>query len=216
MLRSIMLSTCFGIASLGALGLVQQPAQASTIINELRFANPLPVEVIDAFNLQIKHELDGAHFYLNVSNHFYSKSLDGFGYWFAQQYYEELNHARMMMDYLKKKGAPVVLTSTESPEALTSKEPVGIFSQSLKLEETQSLRIQDLQALASSLSARDAATFLQWFIDEQVEEEDSFQTVVDRIQLVESSLEGILLIDKDLGARGPAILWMPGQPLPPH
>ena len=122
----------------------------------------------------------------------------------------------MMMDYLKKKGAPVVLTSTESPEALTSKEPVGIFSQSLKLEETQSLRIQDLQALASSLNARDAATFLQWFIDEQVEEEDSFQTVVDRIQLVESSLEGILLIDKDLGARGPAILWMPGQPLPPH
>lgn len=217
MLRRIALTSCLSLASFATVSLVQQTAQAETsAAREYMFANALPSELVDAFNVQIKNELDGAHFYLSVSNHFYGKSLDGFGFWYAQQYYEELNHARIMMDFLKKKGATVVLSSTASPDALASKEPAGIFAQSLKLEETQSLRIQDLQALASSLNARDAATFLQWFIDEQVEEEDNFQGVLDRIEMVESSLEGVLLIDKDLGARAPAALWMPGQPLPAH
>ena len=182
----------------------------------LEFTNRLPDDLIDAFNVQIKSELDGANFYLGLSNHFYLKNLDGFGHWFGQQYFEELNHARIMMDFLKHKNAKVVLTSIDAPAALASEEPAAIFEKSLTTEETQTNRIHDLHARALASNARDASTFLQWFIDEQVQEEDRFQNILDRILLVKSSLEGILLIDKDLLARGPAVIWNPGQPLPPH
>jgi ferritin len=179
-------------------------------------ASRLPETLVDAFNQQIKSELDGAHFYLNLSNHFYFKNLDGFGYWFLQQYYEELNHARIVMDYLKKKNAKVVLYAVEPPEALNSEDPAAIFEQSLRLEEIQTSRIHELQSKATASASLDAATFLQWFIDEQVQEEDHFQNVIDRILMVKGSLEGILLIEKDLALRAAAVIWSPGQPLPPH
>ena len=190
---------------------------APTESSVLEFAaNKLPDELVDAFNAQIKHELDGAHFYLSVANHFYLKNLDGFAHWYSQQYFEELNHARIMMDFLKRKNANVILTSIDAPNALTTEEPAGIFDQSLKLEETQTNRIHELHANAVARNSRDAASFLQWFIDEQVQEEDRFQNTLDRILLVKSSLEGILLIDKELAVRPPAVIWVPGQPLPPH
>lgn len=176
----------------------------------------LPLELVEAFNTQIKNELDGAHFYLSLANHFYEKSLDGFGFWFSQQYYEELNHARIMMDFVKKKGANVNLTSVLAPDAIINDEPAAIFDQSLTLEQEQSARIATLHEQANKFGARDAASFLQWFIDEQVQEEDHFQNVLDRLRMVQNSLEGILLIDKDLAARVAAVVWMPGQPLPPH
>ena len=121
-----------------------------------------------------------------------------------------------MMDFLKRKNAKVILTSVDAPDALTSEEPAAIFDQSLKLEEAQTNRIHDLQAKSAALNSRDATSFLQWFIDEQVQEEDRFQNILDRILLVKSSLEGILLIDKELAVRPAAVIWIPGQPLPPH
>jgi ferritin len=179
-------------------------------------ANRIPDELVDAFNAQISHELDGAHFYLAISNFFYLKNLDGFGHWFGQQYYEELNHARIMMDYLKKKNVRVVLTAVVAPDALKAEEAGAIFDQSLKVEEVQTNRIHELHDKALALKAADAASFLQWFIDEQVQEEDHFQNIFDRIALVRNSLEGILLIDKELALRPAAVVWNPGQPLPPH
>lgn len=190
---------------------------AQNIDNSSRvMASRLPSNLVDSFNDQIKNELDGAHFYLSLANHFYEKNLDGFGFWFSQQYYEELNHARIMMDFLKKKAASVVLTSVLPPDPIAADDPAAIFAQSLTLEQVQSDRIAALHEQSANLNARDAASFLQWFIDEQVQEEDHFQNVLDRLRMVQNSLEGILLIDKDLAARAPAVVWMPGQPLPPH
>jgi len=176
----------------------------------------IPTELADAFNNQIKSELDGAHFYLGIAQFFYEKSLDGFGFWFTQQYYEELNHARLMMDFLKKKNSKVVLTSVDTPPQLSSDEALAIFEQSLGVEEVQTDRIGALYAKAVETNARDAATFLQWFIDEQVEEEDNFQNVIDRLKMIQHSPEGILMLDKELSLRPAAVIWMPGQPLPPH
>ncbi len=215
MLRSyfIKASLVLSAFSFGTAQLTAAPTESTV----LEFAaNKLPDELVDAFNAQIKHELDGAHFYLSVANHFYLTNLDGFAHWYSQQYFEELNHARIMMDFLKRKNAKVILTSVDAPDALTSEEPAAIFDQSLKLEETQTNRIHDLQAKSAALNSRDATSFLQWFIDEQVQEEDRFQNILDRILLVKSSLEGILLIDKELAVRPAAVIWIPGQPLPPH
>lgn len=215
--RSIGACLTTAVISFLPLSLVAVPVSASPLRAEnVTVANRLPEELVDAFNVQIKSELDGAHFYLAMSNLCYLKSLDGFGFWFSQQYYEELNHARIMMDYLKRKGAASVLTVVDAPEPLVSREPAGLFQKSLELEQQQSGRIFDLAAKATALNAPDAASFLKWFIDEQVEEEDRFQAVLDRLILVQNSPEGVLLIDKDLGLRLPAVVWNPGQPLPPH
>jgi ferritin len=208
------LKIIFSIFTLG-FGSITSLASSATPV-ELERVDRIPTELVDAFNVQIKSELDGAHFYLGLANHFYERSLDGFGHWFTQQYYEELNHARLMMDYLKKKNAQVVLSSVDTPPSLPSTEPLAIMEQSLGVEQTQSERIAALQAVALSLQIRDAGTFLQWFIDEQVEEEDSFQNVIDRLKLTQNSQEGLLLIDKELALRPAAVIWANGQPLPPH
>lgn len=209
LLKIMMSALALNIASAYALA-------ESTRSAELERVDRIPADLVDAFNSQVKSELEGAHFYLGLANHFYERSLDGFGHWFTQQYYEELNHARLMMDYLKKKNAHVLLTSLDTPPATPSFEPLAILEQSLGVEQTQSDRINALQALAITHQTRDAATFLQWFIDEQVEEEDSFQNVIDRLKLVQNSQEGLLLIDKELALRPAAVIWANGQPLPPH
>lgn len=171
-------------------------------------------ELALAFNLQIKNELDGANIYLAMSHHFYLKSLDGFGFWFTQQYYEELNHARILMDFLKRKNAKVEIAAIEATKALSAESADLLVTESLVLEELQTQRIQTLHAKAQQLGSVDSAIFLQWFINEQVQEEDMFQNLVDRLDLVAGVPEGLLAIDKDLGARLPAVIWQPGQPLP--
>lgn len=177
-------------------------AQATTV-------RPLPSELEDAINDQIAAELDGAHTYLQLSSVYAERSLNGIAHFFTVQYYEELNHARMLMDYLQRKNGSVRLKTT-ALEAFTADTVKDGFASSLQLEQTQTDRIYKLQQLARNLGHNETEIFLNWFITEQTEEEDTFQTIVDQLTLVNQSPEGLLQIDAQLAARAMPIIFVPG------
>lgn len=171
----------------------------------------LPAELETAINEQIAKEFDGAHTYLQLSSHFAESSLDGFAHFFTAQYYEELNHARMLMDFVQRKNGVVTLKNVEL-EALSTQTPRSAFEASLGLEEIQTERLTNLQRLATELGSAESRTFLDWFLTEQVQEENMFQRLVDRLTLVEGSPQGLLMIDTELQARIMPVIFVPPAP----
>jgi ferritin len=169
----------------------------------------VPKAVHDRINAQIQHEFEGAQFYLQVSQHFYEKGLDGSGFWFLQQYHEEVNHARMLMDFVKRTRGKVVLTEIAQPPALAGDGLLELMEQSLAVEEENTDRINELYQFTLDNNSHEASTFMQWFVTEQVEEEDLFGGVIDRINLAGNTPQGIFLIDQELGARLPAVIFAP-------
>lgn len=168
----------------------------------------LPAEVTAALNQQIQYELDGAQEYLSLATSFYAKNLSGFGAWYTAQYAEELNHARMMIFFLTDKDESPEIGGTSQP-VISFTTAVDAASQSLAFEEIQTDRINKLYDLAVATNARDAASFLLFFINEQVQEEASFKNQVDKLTLAGDDRAALLAMDKDLGARVVPPLFMP-------
>lgn len=173
-----------------------------------RLLRKLPAEVTAAINQQIQHELDGAQEYLSLASTFYAKNLNGFGAWYTAQYVEELNHARMMMFFLTDKDETPEIGGTSRP-VINFTSALDAASQSLGLEEVQTERINKLYDLAVSTNTREAASFLLFFINEQVQEEASFKNQVDKLTLAGDDRAALLALDKDLGARAIPVLFMP-------
>ena len=168
----------------------------------------LPPEVTTAINQQIKNELDGAQEYLRLANNFYAINLNGFGAWYTAQYAEELNHARMMMFFLTDKDEIPVIEGVDVP-TITFTTTLDAASRSLALEEIQTDRIYKLHDLATATNSRDAATFLLFFITEQVQEEANFKNQVDKLTLAGDDRAALLAMDKDAGLRVIPPMFMP-------
>jgi ferritin len=168
----------------------------------------LPQQLEKALNDQISAEFDGAQTYLQLSTIYAEKSLSGIAHFFIVQYYEELNHARMLMDYVQRKNGTVTLSPVMMEPYDASTVFLG-FQSSLELEETQTQRINTLQNLARTLNHNETFTFLNWFVTEQTQEEDMFQSLVDKLNLIGSSPEGLLQIDATLGLRPMPAVFVP-------
>ena len=168
----------------------------------------LPPEVTSAINQQIKDELHGAQEYLSLASNFYAINLNGFGSWYTAQYVEELNHARMMMFFLTDKDETPAIGGIDVP-TITFSTPLDAASKSLALEEFQTERINQLHDLATAMNSRDAATFLLFFITEQVQEEANFKNQVDKLTLAGDDRAALLALDKDAGARLIPPFFMP-------
>lgn len=171
-------------------------------------AGKLPDAVAKALVQQVQYELEGANFYLQLAGEFSRQSLDGFGQWYTYQYLEELNHARMIMDFLKKKNVsvPIAVIPAPMPPKASVLENV---EDSLATEQVQTERINSLYDLAKAEKARDAETFLQWFVTEQVAEEDLFNNLRDKVLLTMSNNQSILTLDQQLKARPQPVIFMP-------
>lgn len=178
------------------------------VMAESTLVRKLPAEVTAALNQQIQYELEGAQEYLSLATSFYAKNLNGFGNWYTAQYVEELNHARMMMFFLNDKDETPEVPALAKP-IMTFTSAIDAASQSLALEETQTERIHKLHELTVTTNTRDAATFLLFFINEQVQEEASFKNQVDKLALAGDDRAALLAIDKELSARVVPPLFMP-------
>ncbi|NRA44183.1 MAG: hypothetical protein HRU09_04405 [Oligoflexales bacterium] len=174
----------------------------------------IPDRLTALLSEQIKNELEGAYIYLAISQNMYEQSLEGAGYWYAQQFYEELNHARIMMDFVEQQQGKVEFF--EISMDLNSREfsLVESFEYSLRLEETQKQRIRDLYVASKEEGAYETEMLMHFFLKEQVEEEDMFGTYLDRLNIVRGDAAGTLAIDVELGQRGPAVIYVPGGPMP--
>ena len=153
-----------------------------------------------AINAQINAELWSAYLYLAMSMDAEAKGLKGVANWFHVQHLEEQDHARIFMNYLNSRDAKVVLQPiAEVPTEWNS--VLEMFEQTLAHEKKVTALINNLAFIANE--DRDFASInrLVWFIDEQVEEEESAREMIAAVEAVEGNKYGMYMLDKELATR---------------
>ena len=153
-----------------------------------------------AINEQINAELWSAYLYLSMSMDCEAKGYNGIANWFYVQFQEEQAHARIFMNYLNSRDAKVVLLPIL--EVRTSWDSVlDMFKQTLEHEKKVTGLINNIAAIANE--DRDYASInrITWFIDEQVEEEESARDMIAAFEAVEGNKYGMYMLDKELAAR---------------
>ncbi|HEX2076132.1 MAG TPA: ferritin [Longimicrobium sp.] len=156
-----------------------------------------------AINDQINRELFAAYLYLAMSAHLDNEALDGFAHWMRLQAQEELGHAMRLFDYLVERNARVELKAIEKPPASFGS-PLAIAEQALEHEQTVTEHINRIYQLATEQGDFATQVHLQWFLTEQVEEENSAETMVDRLRMAGDNRAALLILDRELAARGAA------------
>lgn len=154
----------------------------------------------EAINEQINKELYSGYLYLSMSAYCEAENLPGAANWMRAQAQEELGHAMRLFDHVNARGGRVVLNAIEMPPPVW-KSPLGMFEEVLEHERKVTGLINRLYEVA--LSENDYATQmeLQWFITEQVEEEESAGQVVEQLRRVGDQPMGLLMLDEQLGQR---------------
>ena len=155
----------------------------------------------DALNEQIKNELYSAYLYLAMSNHYEEKNLGGFANWLKVQFQEEQGHALKFMEYIQERGGQVVLKAIDQPPSSFGTN-MEVFQQVLEHEKKVTGWIYKLYELALKENDYPTQLMLQWFINEQVEEEKNATEILDSMKRIEAHDTAVLMLDHRLGKRG--------------
>lgn len=157
-------------------------------------------KVLNAINEQINAEIWSAYMYLSMSAYFASEGLNGFANWMRVQWQEELTHAMKFFDYLVERGEKPVLKPIDGvPEKWNG--PLHVMEETLKHEQHVTSLINNLMDVAIEEKDHATKSMLQWFIDEQVEEEANAQELIDSLRLIDGKGHGIFMLDKELKTR---------------
>lgn len=157
-------------------------------------------KITDAINAQINAELWSAYLYLSMAMQFEDKGLAGFANWFKIQFKEEQAHAEIFMNYLNRRGARVVLKPIDAVP--TEWEcPLCAFKDTLAHEQKVTALINNLYALAEAEHDYATRGMLDWFVAEQVEEEETAQSMIDRLKLIGDNGQALYMMAQELAAR---------------
>jgi ferritin len=159
--------------------------------------------VRDALNAQMIREFFSSYLYLSMSAYFESINLRGFAAWLKVQAQEEMGHGMKFYGYLVDQGARITLKAIEGPKAEWAS-PLEAFEHVLAHEQKVTAHIHDLAALAASEKDYATSNFLQWFVNEQVEEEMNAGEIVYKLKLAtaEKGVALLFMMDHHLGKRG--------------
>lgn len=160
----------------------------------------LKQKVQDALNEQIKHEFYSAYVYLAVSAYCQTISLPGFAHWFDVQSAEERGHAMKIYNFILDRGGHVKLHAIDGPPSDYGT-PLSIAEKGLEHEQKVTGLINKLYELAVTEEDYPAQIMLQWFINEQVEEEKNAQLLIDQVKMVGDNRAALLMLDMELGKR---------------
>ncbi|MCK5313291.1 MAG: ferritin [Desulfobacteraceae bacterium] len=153
-----------------------------------------------AINTQINKELFSEYYYLSMASYFSSVGLDGFENFFLTQVQEERFHAMKMYRFLNERGGRVILSQIDTPKTeFTS--PLEVFQLAYEHEQYVTKLINELMDIAISENDHAAKSFLNWFVDEQVEEEASMESIVNKLKLIDGQGNGLLMLNKELSTR---------------
>jgi len=154
----------------------------------------------NAINKQINKELYSEYLYLSMAAYLESIGLEGFANFFKVQVQEERFHAMKFFDYVNERGGRVMLETIDRPQ-IEFKSPVEIFEIAYKHEQYVTKLINELMEVAIKENDHAARSFLNWYIDEQVEEEASMDKVLNQLKMIGGKGQGMLMLDKELAAR---------------
>ena len=154
----------------------------------------------DAFNEQVTAEFFSAHLYLSMSTYLDSIDLPGFANWMRIQYQEEVSHAIKIMDYVIERDGRAIIAGFENPQT-EWKSVLEVFEAAYAHEQKVTGLINSLMDIAIEERDHAAQIFLQWFINEQVEEEASVKGVIQQLKMLGNSKAGLFQINRELGTR---------------
>jgi len=160
----------------------------------------LSERLVSELNRQINYELYSAYLYTAMETYFLDRGLTGFANFFKVQTQEELAHARIFFEYVHRKNGHVALEAIGRPETNFAS-ILDVFEKALAHEQSVTSRIYKLVDIAIEEREHATNSFLKWFVDEQVEEEESFQGLVGRLSLMGDKPSNLFMIDAELAQR---------------
>ncbi|MFC1553335.1 ferritin [candidate division KSB1 bacterium] len=160
----------------------------------------LSKKVQDAFNKHMNMEMYSSYLYLSMSAYFDSISLEGMAQWMRIQAQEEMLHAMKFFDFILERDGNVELAAINKPKK-SWKSTLDAFQEAYNHECKISGLINDLVDMSLKEKDHAANAFLQWFVTEQVEEEATVLTIVDKLKFIEKDKVALFMMNEDLGSR---------------
>jgi ferritin len=160
----------------------------------------LSAKMQEALNKQINAEIYSAYLYLAMATQFRCDNWKGFAHWMEVQAKEEWGHAMKIYKYIDERLGKITLDAIAKPPAKWAS-PLAAFAAALDHEQKITAMFDNLVALAQKEKDNATLNMLQWFVDEQVEEEGQTDDIVQKLKLVGGQVQGMFILDSLLGKR---------------
>jgi len=157
-------------------------------------------KLVEAMNDQINYELYSGYIYLSMATWLEEQNLDGMAQWMKTQAKEEYGHAMKFWNHVIDRGGRVILKAIEAPKTKWDS-PLEVWEDAYQHEMKVTKRIFKIGKIAEKEGDKSATPLLQWFYDEQVEEEEQTMKVRDRLKMIGDSTNALLMLDSKLGKR---------------
>ena len=160
----------------------------------------LSEKMISLMNEQINKEFYSAYLYLDFSNYFKARGLDGFANWYMIQAQEERDHAMLFYQYLQNESQPVTLEAIAKPDKIFASD-MDVLRAGLEHEEYVTSLINDIYSAAYDVKDFRTMQFLDWFVKEQGEEETNAHDMITKMELFGSDPKSLYMLNQELAAR---------------
>ncbi len=152
-------------------------------------------------NDQITKEFYSAYLYLDIANYYSAKGLDGFANWYMIQAKEEEDHAMLFYQYMHNCGETVTLKAIAKPDKKFTTDPMSPLKVGLEHEKYVTSLINKIYAAADKVNDYQTMGVLDWFVQEQGEEEKNASDLISQMKQFGGEASGLYLLNKELGSR---------------
>lgn len=160
----------------------------------------LDAKVAELLNVQVNKEFYSAYLYLDFSNYYVDKGLDGFANWYKIQAQEERDHAMLFMQYLQNNGCSVTLDAIDKPDQEFNSYADPLHA-GYEHEQYVTSLIHTIYDAANAVKDFRTMQFLDWFVKEQGEEETNADNLIKKFELFGSDPRSLYLLDSELATR---------------
>ena len=160
----------------------------------------ISAKIEKAMNEQLNYELYSSYIYLSMAASLERQGLPGFANWMRVQTQEEVSHAYKFYHHILERGGKVTLTQIDGPKT-DWPDALSAFEEALEHERKVTARINNMMTLALDEKDHASATFLQWFVNEQVEEEATADEIIQKLKLASEYKAALFMMDKEMETR---------------
>ncbi len=157
-------------------------------------------KLLKALNDQFNFEIASGYYYMGMAAYSSDKNMNGFAHFFIEQAKEEYSHAMKFYSFIYDMDGRVITQAIEEPKNHFNSF-LEVFEEALNHEKLVTSKINNLLEMAEEEKSYPTIQFLQWFVEEQLEEENSMKDIIFKLEGIKDNFHGLYLLDKELGAR---------------
>ncbi|MDR7857687.1 ferritin [Tissierella sp.] len=157
-------------------------------------------KLLKGLNDQFNFELLSGYYYMAMAAYCSNENMNGFAHFLIEQGKEEYEHAMKFYGFINDMDGRVIAQAMSEPKN-DYKSFLEVFETALHHEKLVTSRINNLLDIATEEKCYPTIQFLQWFVEEQLEEENSIKDIIFKLKGIKDNFQGLYLLDKELGAR---------------